>query len=105
MPKIRNINGTSDLQCKCDSWLGHWIKHGGRKVPDLCPVRGCNHKPTVGAHIQKESLTDKNWYIIPLCHEHNMSKWDLDIYEGVYFASANQGETCGRPSVLLRVQR
>jgi len=97
--KVKNINGTSDSTCKCDSWLTHWEKFNsaGQKVPTYCPVETCYKKPEVGAHVQKDSTTDKSWYIIPLCNSCNAKTGQsLDVSNSISFASANVSQTCGK---------
>ena len=47
--------------------------------------------------MQKDSATDKNWYIVPLCSACNNKKGqDLDIWDGASLVSANVSETCGK---------
>ena len=72
--KITNINGTSDTNCKCGSWLNHWINYSRQNLPTYCPVLGCSEKPELGAHVQKANSYDRKWYIIPLCKTHNRAK-------------------------------
>ncbi len=93
--KVRNINGTSDTTCKCGSWLQHWKNYSGQSHPADCSVKGCTSKPEVGAHVQKVSQFDNNWYIIPLCSSHNKSTGELEIVDSVKLVSANKRETCG----------
>ena len=96
--KVSNINGTSDNTCNCGSWLNHWKKYnsGRQAVPTYCPVNSCYSKAEVGAHVQKDSYSDKSWYIIPLCSEHNRKiSGSLDVTDTVSLASANVSETCG----------
>jgi hypothetical protein len=51
----------------------------------------------VGAHVQKDSATDKSWYIVPLCKAHNARKGDsINILEGIKLVSANVSETCDK---------
>ena len=51
----------------------------------------------VGAHVQKDSATDKSWYIVPLCKEHNARTGDsINIIEGINLVSANVSVTCGK---------
>jgi len=95
--KVRNINGTSDKTCKCGSWFDHWKKFSGQSVPIYCPESKCVKKPEVGAHVQKDSITDSNWYIVPLCNVHNAeTDKSLDISDSVKLVSANVSETCGK---------
>jgi hypothetical protein len=95
--KINNINGTSDRICKCGSWLAHWKNYSGQSLPTYCPVSKCYQKPEVGAHVQKDSLTDSSWYIVPLCKTHNGETGkSLEIGESVKLVSANVSGTCGK---------
>ena len=38
--KVTNINGTSEYDCSCGSWLKHWEKFNsaGQSKPYLCPA-------------------------------------------------------------------
>jgi len=95
--KIKNINGTSDNTCKCSSWLNHWEKFSGQAIPTYCPEKACTQKPEVGAHVQKDSSTDNNWYIVPLCKKHNGETGkSLEISDSIKLASANVSNTCGK---------
>lgn len=96
--KVHNINGTSDNECKCGTWKAHWEKYNEKHAswPKWCSEKNCVSTPTVGAHVQKEVGADKDWYIIPLCADHNnMRGKSIDIVESTSFASANRGKTCG----------
>lgn len=93
--KIKNINGTSGLQCKCGSWLDHWKKHS-KQTANYCSEKGCLSAPEVGAHIQKDSSNDTSWYIVPLCHKHNQKVTSLEIMDDRVLVSANQNQTCGK---------
>jgi hypothetical protein len=94
MPRITNINGTSDTTCKCGSWINHWKNFSRQKLPTFCPVYGCYQKDLVGAHVQKAYAVEPKWYIIPLCSRHNEIKTDLDVVDTVAFVSAKKNETC-----------
>ncbi|MCG6169732.1 hypothetical protein [Leptospira sanjuanensis] len=95
--KIKNINGTSDNTCKCPSWLAHWEKFSTQKIPAYCSVENCSNKPEVGAHVQRGDVVDFNWYIIPLCKEHNGKKNEtLTIDSSIKLASGNVSSTCGK---------
>ena len=94
--KVNNINGTSQNTCKCGSWLDHWKKFSGQSLSSYCSEKSCTKKPEVGAHVQKDSSTDNNWYIIPLCTTHNGETGkSLEIMDSVKLVSANVSETCG----------
>jgi hypothetical protein len=97
--KVRNINGTSDNECKCEGgWLGHWQKFGnGGKLAEKCSGLSCPNKDLKGAHVQKEDTTDKSWYIIPLCGHHNgLHGKTIAINPDTKFAPANKSLTCER---------
>ncbi len=93
--KVKNIKGTSDNTCNCDSWLDHWKYFGGGALPSSCSNINCNSKPEVGAHIQKENSYDTNWYIIPLCSGCNQLSEALEV-GSVILVSANTKETCAK---------
>jgi len=94
--KVININGTSDNTCKCGSWLEHWNKFSGQSI-SYCREKTCLKKPEVGAHVQKDSTTDKNWYIVPFCYTHNGKTGEsLEISDNTKLVSANVSETCGK---------
>jgi hypothetical protein len=96
--KVNNINGTSDTKCKCGSWLDHWKNFSRQALPSSCPAKSCNQKPEVGAHVQKDSSTDRSWYIIPLCSTHNAQTGkSVDVSDSVAFVSANKTQTCEKP--------
>jgi hypothetical protein len=50
----------------------------------------------VGALVQKDSNTDNNWYIIPVCNKHNKEAAIIEIYPGTNLVSANVSKTCGK---------
>lgn len=93
--KVRNINGTSQNACKCGSWLKHWEKFGGKSAPTYCSESSCTEKELVGAHVQKDTSTDKSWYIVPLCKKHNAKTDSLTISDLTTLVSANVSQTCG----------
>jgi len=165
--RLNNINGTSEKNCACDSWLNHYNNFSGQSVPDSasqneavfanaaraghvpaagglgslygqnlsdqnvtrgvqprsaetrgfwdafgdaharqldtarvpggCAVIGCPNTAEVGAHVQKDSSTDKSWYIVPLCKKHNAETGKtIDVSESTALVSANVTLTCGK---------
>lgn len=92
--KVKNINGTSDTTCKCGTWLNHWKKFSSQSFPTSCPVDGCAKTDLVGAHVQKDSSSDNNWYIYPLCKSHNQAGGTLNVSDYYNLVSANKSETC-----------
>jgi hypothetical protein len=92
---VKNVNGTSEGTCKCESWLDHWERFSGQS-PTLCPVAECLNFLEVGAHVQKTGFTDTGWYIIPLCQKHNAKTGEsLMVNDNVKMVSANASGTCG----------
>ena len=86
--KVRNLNGTSQNDCSCGSWLKHWEKHSHKKA-DLCSAYGCMHKATKGGHVQKEDPADMHWYIVPLCDScNNRFGQELSLAPGIEPISA-----------------
>lgn len=95
--KVININGTSDNTCSCGSWLDHWRNFSKQSLPSYCPEKNCTKKPEVGAHVQKDGTSDKDWYIVPLCKDCNAKTGDsLEISNSIALVSANVNETCGK---------
>lgn len=96
--KIRNINGTSDNDCSCGSWIAHWEKFSGQKAPEFCPEESCVNTELVGAHVQKGGgNTDQKWYIYPLCQAHNKQQTgDLEVSGAYVLVLASKAETCDK---------
>lgn len=95
--RVKNINGTSPRTCRCGSWLDHWKNYSGQSLPTHCPEKTCYRRPELGAHVQKDSPTDRSWYIVPLCRTHNAETGkSLELVDSIRLASANIAETCGR---------
>jgi len=93
---VRNINGTSQLDCECGSWLEHWKNFSGQALRAYCPVVDCYGKPEVGAHVQKEASSDNRWFIVPLCKPHNGKTGEtLTVSDSIALVPANVSETCG----------
>lgn len=96
--RVTNLNGTSDKDCSCGSWLRHWALFNtkGQKLPKLCPA--CKQKlAEVGAHVQKADSDRNDWYIVPLCKGCNNQSSDVVFDIGdCALASANKAKTCDR---------
>ena len=92
--KVKNINGTSQSECSCGSWLKHWEEFSN-KTATYCGESSCTKKTDlVGAHVQKDNSTDNKWYILPLCKEHNSSSGILEMNSAYTLVSANKKLTC-----------
>lgn len=95
--KVTNINGTSDHDCSCGSWLKHWENYNylGQKRPLICPACGSPFVE-VGAHVQKHASADEKWYIVPLCKGCNNKPRDSILDIGICaLAPASKESTCG----------
>jgi hypothetical protein len=93
--RVRNINGTSQTTCKCGSWLQHWKNFSKVPLGSTCYELSCTGKPELGAHVQKDTSSDMNWYIVPLCTYHNNLKGQaIDLKSSAVLVSANKKETC-----------
>ena len=92
---LTNINGTSDNQCSCGSWLNHWKKYSGQTITQ-CPVLNCYDTGLVGAHVQRAYSAGNKWYICPLCATHNKSTDALQVTDSINLVSANKSETCDK---------
>jgi hypothetical protein len=96
--RVKNVNGTSNHTCRCESWLNHWVRfnESHQSLPLYCAAQGCYWPPTVGAHVQKDEWLDQNWYIVPFCDSHNQATGQtIELKPGTSLASANVANTCG----------
>jgi len=94
--KVKNINGRRQSSCSCGTWLDHWVKICGRPLPQHCAATMCMGMPQLGAHVQTDSVTDSDWYIIPLCVKHSIRAASLEIEDTTTLVSAHVSETCGK---------
>jgi len=94
--KVKNLNGTSDSpKCPCGNWLDHWKKYAHDKEP-FCSVLSCPHEAEDGGHVQKID-DDRTWYIIPLCHKHNMQRGqEIEVLDTLELIPATERRKCGR---------
>lgn len=91
--KVKNLKGTSDRKCQCDSWLAHWEKFSGNNS-NQCAVVGCSHDAEVGAHVVKCDSPNGEHYIVPMCKGHNVAE-DSSITVEKELINANVNKTCG----------
>ena len=90
--RVKNLNGATKIECSSGSWLAHWEKFAGQTAY-RCFVRECTNKLSVGGRVQRDSATDKSWYVVPLCEECNKKTGqDLDIWDMARLVSVNAGE-------------
>ena len=101
--KIKKSNATSSNRSCIGSWLAHWEKLSGQNAY-MCFGQGCINTPSVGVLIQKDSLTDQNLYVIPLCDECNKKMGqELDIWDTATLVFADAIETKGMATVTPRI--
>ena len=63
-------------------------------------------KDLVGAHVMKADDNDNNWYIIPLCEDHNkMQGQDLEIVVSTVFVPADPKDTCGKENITTETRK
>ena len=78
---VRNLNGTADNLAPAPyySWIRFWKANSGKNAPQYCPK--CNKLLTdaVGAHVQKVSLYDRHWYIVPICRGCNQANTSFEV--------------------------
>lgn len=74
--EVKNLNGTGKDKAYnkgYSSWKDYWINNNTTNNPWLfCAVHGCYELAVDGAHVKKVGNYDNRWYIIPMCHSHNM---------------------------------
>jgi len=90
---VKNLKGTSNKKCNCESWISHWEIFSETKA-NQCSVIGCSFEAEVGAHVIKCNSSDTNHYIVPICHGHNQTD-DECFTVNKTLISANVKETCG----------
>lgn len=95
MARWKNINGTSDRQCNCGSWLKHWENATGRTA-FYCSVYGCSNFAEVGAHVHDTYGLIAGHRIVPMCRACNNRSDAFDLSAGVETVSANVSQTCGK---------
>jgi hypothetical protein len=86
--KVKNLNGATH-SLHGGNWLAHWEKYSGQNAY-MCFAKGCIKRPIAGGRVQKDSLIDATWYVIPLCSDCNKKNGqDLDIWDAATFVSTN----------------
>jgi hypothetical protein len=76
--KVRKLAGAAQGS---GSSLARWEKLSGMRAV-MCLARSCFGRPSVGAHVQKDSLADTGWYIVPLCSGCSAKRGrELDIWD------------------------
>lgn len=96
---MKNLNGTSDKNCSCDSWLNHWKKFSDSSGTPKCFVEDCNVTAEVGAHVILPNLKNESYrslhFIAPMCKTHNNAQGKtLKSKPNPVFVSANKAKTC-----------
>ncbi len=97
--RVKNINGASDQNCGCGSWLLHWAFFSQRALPACCSARNCIQRPAAGALVQLDVQGDETWYVVPLCTWHNaLSNGTMDLSDHAVLVPADKAAV-GRTSM------
>lgn len=90
--RIKNIKGSSNNEPPkgVGSWIEAWENYMGFKAI-YCVCKDCQKLATDGAHVKKVGTDDDSWYIVPLCHEHNMNTDVIEV-DGDMLMPANKSE-------------
>jgi hypothetical protein len=100
--KVKKTNGALLKKTSSGAWLAYWEKLSGQSAY-LCFGQGCINTPSVGTLIQKDSSTDNNLYVIPLCDDCNRkSGKELDIWDTTTLVSVDATGTSRITSVTPR---
>jgi len=83
--KVHNIQGTSDNEVPrpYKSWIEFWQAHK-IQLPYTCPRCGKRLTDPVGAHVQKDSIWDRRWYIAPICRGCNQANTSFYVDESLF---------------------
>jgi hypothetical protein len=79
--QVKNVCGSASrasLPQGYSSWLNYW-ESKTNKTANYCSKVGCLSFATDGAHVTVEGYGN-NWYIVPLCHKHNMETGTFEVY-------------------------
>jgi hypothetical protein len=99
--KVKNLNGSETVDASA-SRLAAWERLSGQNA-FMCFATGCIKRPSSGGRVQKDSATDKSWYLIPLCDEcSRKSGQDLDIWDGAPFIPVHALAAEGSPAESLK---
>ena len=49
--RVKNIQNTSSLRCKCTNWLDHWMRFTNKRIVPQCSAYNCASKSIVGGHV------------------------------------------------------
>ena len=100
--KMKKTYGTSPKKTGAGTWLAYWEKLSGQSAY-LCFGQGCINTPSVGTLVQKDGLSDRNIYVIPLCDVCNGKRGkELDIWDTKTLVTVDAIETKGTASVTPR---
>lgn len=97
--KVKNLNGTKEMKCKCGTWLDHWKSFSGKtSLPAKCANIACKGTDLVGGHVKKVNSDDNATYIVPICKACNNTK-DLEFSVALHntpLAPASITRTCAK---------
>jgi hypothetical protein len=99
--KVKNLKGSETGDASA-SRLAAWERLSGQNA-FMCFATGCIKRPSSGGRVQKDSATDKSWYLIPLCDEcSSKSGQDLDIWDAAPFIPVHAFAAAGSPAEPLK---
>jgi len=95
--RVKNLNGAALSLSSGVGGLSQWEKVSGQNAW-MCFVKGCIKRPSVVGLVQKDTLADKTWYLVPLCDDCNQKRGqDLDIWDApLLFGSGHSVVTSAR---------
>lgn len=76
--KVKNLNTHRPVPKGYSYWIDYWEYRSGQKVKK-CHRSYCNKPAEDGTHVKLGDSNNQSWYIVPLCHKHNM-KPDEEFY-------------------------
>lgn len=91
---VYNMHKTSRRKCRCKTgpktWVGHWTRGTGLRLPDKCSAKYCRRYVEVGAHVRIEGEDGRTPWIIPFCQYHNKraTSYPIELKHGVTLCGA-----------------
>lgn len=79
--RVHNLNGTADntADAPYHTWIRFWNANSRYNQPLTCPRCGELLVDAVGAHVQKDTMYDRKWYIVPICRGCNQANTSFDV--------------------------
>jgi hypothetical protein len=88
--------------CACGTWLEHWQKYSGERLPALCSAMACPCTPAVGAVVRMTGGFNELSYIVPLCMEHGAQRGQaIELIPGARLVLATARPLCRESGVRV----